>query len=403
MLNKKSRKTSSLLRMLAKVKPRKKYYFYIASCYFTTKAADKLIKDVLSKFPIEEIYFYIDRKSALAIGKESLQAWVDKYDDMVRVYPVCHSSLFHTKGYALVGFDRNDNVATGSLVIGSANLTGNGLVNDNGNIETLIDTQDNEIILDWVLGLDGLKWIEIDELESFDDKADISFQYAMLMEGEFIHPWSGDLRSLLAVKYSLNEKGKLLTKTPAVLSGVGFDLDSASISKSYIEDFSVKKYLSDEFNNLKRNYGIECKLGYWIPKNVFETLFRKGKGFEKFNGDLERYFNSKSNLICDRIRDEYHVLLQDGVIDKISYDPALSFSDKFRDLLQDDKKLMRLYSRLEKYEMPYGIEDSDGISDLFEEITLTADGKKKKNIGQKAWLAGIESLSLQALRDNVYL
>lgn len=404
MLNQSLRKKSNLLKMLGKVKPRSKYYLYIATCYFKTDAADNLIKAVRAQFPIEDVYIYIDRKSALAIGKEALQTWVVKYGDQVGVYPISHSSLFHSKGYALISFDKNENIVSGSLVIGSANLTGSGLVrNKGGNIETLIDTQDKKVLEEWIIGLEDLNWMELEDLEDFSSAGDIDFQYAMLQEGEFIHPWSGDLRSLLAVKYSLNEKGKRLTKTPEVLSGVGFDLDAASISKSYIEDFSARDYLSDEFNNLKRNYGIECRLGYWIPKNVFDRLFKKGRGFEAFKGDLEDYCKARGNSICESIRAEYSILLRDGVIDRVSYDPAEGFLEKFRDLLRDDEKLMRLYSRLARYEMPYGIEDSVGISSLFEEILQTAEGKKKKNMGQRAWLDGVEGLSLQSLRDSLDL
>ena len=403
-----------MLKFFSKVDNSKYYYLYIASCYFTPSSARQLILDVNKIVNLLEVNIYIDRKSALAIRKDVLLDWkyevkeefngiLDEDFSDVNLYAVEHPTLFHSKGYALVEFDDDYTIIGGSLVIGSANLTGNGLFSNKGNIECLLDTQDVRSIATFVGSLEkDLDWLPVSELEEFGSVNSLSFMYAMLQEGEFIHPWSDDLRKILSVTYKLSALGIERTKTDSVLKDYGFNLDSLSVSKSYV-DFKVSDYLHDDFKSMKRNYGIENHLGHWIPREMYEYCANQGKGFEKFKTDFFSYFDKdRIAAISAEIKNEYMLLLKSGVIEKGTLEPQEVFIKNLHALFDDDSRLMRIFTKLEKYELPYDIRDSANIIKLYNEITQMAKSKKRASFGVRSWLAGVESVSITALRAVIW-
>jgi hypothetical protein len=415
MLNHSNNKKIKLIEMLTKVDKSKYYKLYLASCYFTPEAAKNLINEINKSINILEINIYIDIKSALKIGKSELIKWNKKLNNKfqkqygidfteVYFYAVEHSSLFHSKGYALTEIDEEGKylMTSGSLVVGSANLTGNGLTSINGNIECLLDTQNTSVIAEFINSLENnLNWKWLSDIEYFEDPKSLSFMYAMLQEGEFIHPWSDNLNSLLTVKYKLSELGMERTKTDPAFLQRGFNMESLSVSKNYI-DFNVADYLSDDFKKMKRNYGIECHLGHWIPKDLYEKFSGQVKGFEKFKSEFKSYFNNNNVLqISKIISEEYRALLRDGIIEKSVKKPQNMFSSKVKELVDSEVKLLRIFTKIENYDLPYDISDASNIKGLFEEITNFSNSKKRKNYGVRAWLAGVNSVSLTALNDEI--
>lgn len=99
-------------------------------------------------------------------------------------------------------------VVSGSIVLGSANLTGAGLIRRGGNYECLIDSQDAEILEEHLSQLNKLKVLSPQQLNRFSRKEEFSFKYALLQSGLFVHKWNENLEQYLSIRYRLSESGK---------------------------------------------------------------------------------------------------------------------------------------------------------------------------------------------------
>lgn len=396
MLNIYRNKKSVLVDLLRKVDRRRTHCLYIASCYFNPRSADALIHDLREVVSIDYIEILIDRKTAEAIGKEVLANWLDSNEGL-NLFVSKSSRLFHTKGYALLHFDDDEKVASGSLVLGSANVTEAGLCAANGNIECLIDTQEVRHLRGFYESLEEMNWVEIDELDNYE-KADVNFQYALISRGYFIHPWSGDINALLAVRYSLTEEGEEKTTTDPAFSSLGFNLDALTVAKSYI-DFDPASYRSDQFKVIKRNYGIECRLGYWVPKCIFDSASEGIPGYEFFKKELVKYLKNNVVSIKKSILSDYEVLLKRNLINALPVSPEITFEQKANELISGRREelLSRVFNKYQRFEFPYDVSDVSSISAIYDEITETSLSKLKKNKAQKAWLACIESVSFKPL------
>lgn len=188
---------------------KRKYNFYIASCYFDLRTASYPIKDIYKKgINIETVEIYIDKKEVFRIGKNNIQQWLNrinkKYSFNIYLFPVVAPKLFHTKAYALTAC----NFLSGVLICGSANLTSTGLTSNNGNIESFIRTRSQFILKSFQNSLSELKIHDLDKIDSFTDSDTLDFKYALLRSGYFLYTWSAFLNRELGIKLMLSDKGK---------------------------------------------------------------------------------------------------------------------------------------------------------------------------------------------------
>jgi hypothetical protein len=248
--------------------PEIKCKLVLVSCYFTTKVATRLIKNFLNFIDLVEIY--IDRGEALKIGENNLDSWLIEINKLVKTdLKISNSNhLFHAKAYCLLS---NDN-QKGSLVIGSANLTNNGLLSFNGNIELLYDTQDIKKILQFYSDLTSeqlLSFMTIHDLEDFNGEDDYCFQYALVQEGCFVRKFDETINDLLSFNYKFNKTGqdksttdeykKLGLKNKNVYSQNYFAPVQPKIETIFVK-YNTKFFIDWGM------YGITTKVGYWLPK-----------------------------------------------------------------------------------------------------------------------------------------
>jgi hypothetical protein len=241
----------------------------LVSCYFTPKSAEEIIIELKSKLEsLSRVLIYIDRCSAINIGKEELTKWISNIENILKIKIdfriVKNNCLFHVKAYCI--FFKN----SGSLVIGSANLTGKGLTDSTGNIELLHDTQEKDKISSFVKDLFKYEYINVSELELFNDEQ--SFKYALIKEGYFIKRNDITLNSLLSFVYKFNDKGKKEFPNEDV-SHLGLETKNG-YSKNYFEEMMNKielifKKYNCTYDTDWGNYGIKTAFGYWIPKNIY--------------------------------------------------------------------------------------------------------------------------------------
>lgn len=400
--NIKNKKSAKLLDLISKTDKRRIHDLYLCSCYFSTKAISLLIDDIRKKTNIKigDVHVYVDRRSALAAEEAEfakIRKWATSNNFFFKI--VDDGQLFHTKAYALVSTINGD-VQSGSLVIGSANLTGNGLTSKSGNIESLLDTQDVKIISDFLRSIKSTKFIKIDELEQFKSSDSYAFVYALLKQGLFSHKWSDDIGQYLSVRHNLNKKGKSELSNNALLS-LGFNVDSASIGKRYF-DFKYEPLHLTGLENLIRNYGIETYLGHWIPRSIINLKIFNDADFNKFRENIKIYWNNEKSSLIKKIDDDFEDLLNLGYVDKPESKPSDAFEMKVMDLLMNDGKLYRSYAKFEFYELPYDISQDESIFSLHVDIQEFIQSRKKKNKAMKAYEEAIAQSSLAPIQDIEY-
>jgi hypothetical protein len=371
-------KKKKLVELLSHIDKKRKYNFYIASCYFDLRTASYLIKDIYKEgIHIERIKIYIDKKEVFRIGKNNIQQWLNrinkKYSFNIDLFPVVAPKLFHTKIYALIAC----NFLSGVLISGSANLTRAGLTSSNGNIESLIRTRSQAILKSFQESLLELEIQDLDKINLFDDTETLDFKYALLRSGYFLYTWSGSLNRELGIKFMLSDKGKEKIKDAPILktlrTELGFELSQASISKSYL-NFSYNPPLSENIKNLKKNFGIETYLGYWVPISVINRCFGNEE-FEKFKRSLFKAIEEQQKLIVASIKKDYETLCKLELIEKLNTHPEESFLKKVEKLKDKKTKLWRLYYRYELIELPYDFSQHEEIEELYNNFIETCEAK----------------------------
>ena len=399
-INIKSFKKRRLLELLQKTRDKRRYhYLYLLSCYFSQDAARVLINEINKLIRISEVLIYIDRKTAVSIGKDELRRFCNSFRNVdVKLYAVDANCLFHSKAYALISFDNDNDIYCGSLVVGSANLTGQGLVNRSGNIESLLDTQDIDILSQFVHQLDALSIVTIEDIEKFTDSQEYNFKYALLQEGVFIHKWTDNLGQYLSIRYQLNENGKSRIGDEA-FKQAGFNVEAATISKRYFQ-FDYDPPHLEGTENLIKNYGIETYLGHWIPSSVFDTIFEDNE-YEKFCNALKKQIYEQLDRITDKIKQDFDFLKAENLIQLSDVNPVESFQDKINDLLENDLKLKRIFSKYETFYLPYDLKQKEEIEELYYEMLVHSESRKRENITMKALLAAVSSTSLELFRNII--
>lgn len=395
-----SGKKQCLTGMLGKIDKRRYHTLYLCSCYFDDDTARNLISEIQSFARIDEVKIYIDRRAAIEYGGDYLQKFCDSFSDVkVSINAVESNNLFHSKVYALVAFDDHDNIVSGSLVLGSANLTGAGLEGRGGNFECLIDSQDFEILEQHLSQLKKLTVLLPRNLNKFSPKEEFSFKYALLQSGIFVHKWSENIEQYLSIRYWLSNSGKSRL-TDQSLEVAGFNIETATVSKRYFRFDYVPNHLENT-ENLLRNYGIETYLGHWLPSSVSDSMFDMD-ALDNFKNNLFTEIKLQRDEIKEKIQQDYDYLLQESLIEEKEESPVDSFCKKLESLSSNELKLKRIYSKYELFYLPFDIQQKDEILYLFDEIIDVSESRKRKNRTMKAFLESYVAFSIERFDEILY-
>ena len=392
-----ARKMSSLVDALTAVDHRRLYYLSIATCYCSPNALRAFIDAILGRLKIAHIYLYLDRRNAIDIGHAELNALKRAYPGLLCIYAVRAARLFHTKGYCLAAYD-DDDLVEGRLAIGSANLTNPGLINTDGNIESVVIHTNDHLIADFLdfFERDNLL-IDLDELTKFapDDSTDdlVDFQYALLTSGVFSHKWSATLSKYFSVRYQLNEEGRRAARTQADLRG--FEAEAVTIAKTYFS-FDVSSWRPVD-DRLTRKFGIECFLGRWVPKSAFRGNEKAEERLKKFKRALFDELDARMSALQREILADYEAFIEDGIVDELDTEPTRKFDEGIEAMRTGDDLLYRVLSGRYFFELPYDIGDAEGIAETFEDILLTINLRKKRNKTMKAVIKAVETRDLAPL------
>ena len=398
-LNIRSKKRGLIIERLRRADMRRSHKLYIHTCYFSVDAAKKLISDVRSAISITEIQIYIDKREAIKISYDGLNEFVKSFRGIdVKLWIVNADKLFHSKAYAVV-CESEETIQSGSLVVGSGNLTEPGITMPLGNIESFLDTQDVRVIEEFIAQSKKLECYDYTKLPDLVRHDKLQLYYSIISCGRFVHKWTDSITQYLSVRYNLNENGKNRIGDQSI-TAAGFDIDSATISKSY---FRYESPFEIDIDGLFKNYGIETHLGFWIPKSVLDDLTRNDDNFDKFKSDLKREIKVNLKDIKTEIAKNYGSLIALDVIDKNgSEDPAVIFEKKTKELLNNQTKLKRLYTKISDFDFPYeaGFQEfDDAVRETFLEIKELSIARKRRNKAMKTVLLCINNKNTREFDD----
>ena len=389
-------KLQSIVHALTDCDRRRAYYLSVATCYCTPQAVREFIEAIRAEVKLVEMYLYMDRRTAIYIGQTQLSDLADAYPDLLSIYAVRARRLFHTKGYCLAAYDKEDEVIHGRLAIGSANLTKAGLTETHGNVESLEIHSDIAKINEFLEFFDNEdNLITLDNLADFSTDDITDFQYALLTYGLFSHKWSATLSAYLSVRYRLNEAGR--RKAQLGIDTPGFGTESLTIAKPYF-NFNLQDWRPHD-GNFAKNFGIECFLGHWIPKSVFEGDEENNSRFNQFKSVLFKELESTMDSNCREISQNFESLMKEGIIDNPEIDPVQRFCDRVASLKQDRDQLYRIWSGWYFFDFPYDISAFDSIRETYEDILRTARSKKRRNSSMKAVMEADMNMTLDPLRE----
>ena len=298
---------------------RRRYHLILATGYFSKEAADQVIDGLQERLNIQEIELYLPRSIAVQ-EKGELDDMKEERENLC-VYPV-RENFFHTKAYCLASYDNwysDDAQPTGGcLAIGSSNLTGNGMVSESGNVESLVVSDDLPQIREFIESLSNINWMEFEDLYEYEHNDKHDFRYDLLSQGEFAYKYETNINTHLAIKYDLSRESKNIQKQDSEELGIpaGFEPETSTISKQYF-DFDIKPYRPDGYRDLRKNYGIECYFGHWVPKKIVEMIVLElmDKRFEKFKREIFRELRARMESITSEIKNDYNTLIDRNVID----------------------------------------------------------------------------------------
>lgn len=367
-----SNKKSSIFQEISACDGRCYQSLIIHTCYLDKdlSAAKEFIAYVRSRVQyLEKVIIYADEKE---VQKRycDIKYFLNHFRGIdVEFNVVDCDRLFHSKAYALIAFD-DDVIVSGGLVVGSGNLTGNGVTSQSGNIESFLASNDIDDIQEFWDRTQNLNCISFSEWTPKEE----NLNEFIVNSGVFLHLWTDNDYSnqKLLLKYDLTEDYKQKIKEDqSTLNKLNFDINANTISKRYFilpdSDVSTEGW--------KRNYLIETYLGYWIPKTVLKQLTNKtdDEGLNSFKEKVCQSLNEQYENVKSTIESDYNTLVQENIIKRIvdnsgkERNPAVDILEKINAFCENENAIARLYYKYDEFDFPYD-EHSDEYEEKIEEM-----------------------------------
>ncbi|OKH30168.1 hypothetical protein NIES2101_42685 [Calothrix sp. HK-06] len=362
------------------------YHLILVSCYFKLDAAEKLIEELNTKVSISKISVYIDRGAAINLGQDCINKWIDQIPKSTEISFLVSNcgSLFHPKAYCLLP-EQLEDLTCARLVIGSANLTGNGLTSSNsGNVELLYGISDTNTVYNFYQDLieNGLgDFIDISELENFETD-DYSFKYALVQEGCFVQNYNLTAKELLTFTYKFNKKGQEESRSKE-FNEIKLE-NKNSYSKNYFKDILprlekiLQKY-NPSYDVQWGRYGLSTDFGCWIPKKIVaylnqpeekEYLLQPCK--EEIEKELYLYLETAEHamredwmrlLQKDWLSEDFKPIMHEETDSYVKRQTKNNLDKMIRDFLSSlDKLLLRYY----QVKIPFDFTNQEDVEEIYD-------------------------------------
>lgn len=294
----------------------------IVTCFLKPKAAKELIYSLFDKnYNISTLDIYMDRGIALEEGKEKLNNFYNelksKYNSVKIEFNLINEgsgNMFHCKAYCLSQFHSKFGLLKGSLVVTSANLTYAAL---NENIEILLQTDEIQAISSFFEDLNLQKIVNLSKLEDFlSDQDEYYFIYALIKDGIFIDREDYTINQELTYQYDFNllgqnERGESKDQKNPVENKKSRKTTyfKEIVEQKELEIFKQKEFWK-EFNPYYSidwgKFGIETKLGYWLPKNILNYLnTSEGIDITQCKNSIKKKLEEKYDTALDKMKEDF--------------------------------------------------------------------------------------------------
>ena len=218
----------------------------ILSCYVRAKAVQELVNAISSQVRVRRVRLAFDFSELFTQGASNLARELEAVKNRLakagmefhwRPLRPSSGALVHCKGVCI----RTGKGKLGSskclLAVGSANATSPGLgTASSSNVELLQLSSAVREVSSFVQVFDGLWETEsVDPSAAIEKDQDELFRFGLLSSGRFLSKWSGNLRSLLTLKFALTDEGKRLIATrDRGLTSREFAVEQDSLSRLYV-------------------------------------------------------------------------------------------------------------------------------------------------------------------------
>jgi len=152
-----------------------------------------------------------------------------------------------------------------------------------------------------------------------------------------------------------------------------------------------------------RNYTVDTYFGRWCPKDVWDSV---DSGEEKFKSFLQEFreltTDDKLDVVIKEAEKIQAELLKRGLI----LDPGAGHLESWREriinLQNNENKLKRFYYKYEINDLPFNVEQTREIDDLYDNIRESIELAQHKNIVSRKILDSIDNkdISLLALNEE---
>ena len=374
-------------------KKQREHRLLILSCYIDFDAIKKLINLVSDCVRLARVGLMFEFLEAFRsrlpnetlLGLENLKAWCKTKQIEFFWYPVRAGALMHAKGYALVQRQGSSN-GSGVVCIGSGNATMPGLglsTSYRVNIEIAsISTSDRdltEFISCWNRLIKDKK-----DLSDASKREDFyGFSYALLASGIFLHDWRDSIAAQIGIKYTLTSKGrKQLALNDPELRSLGFQAEQATISGNPFSGvkFPASRMLPKEFS---KNYTIDTLLGRWCPRSVWDVVERtigRDENFTRFLSSFRKATSEKNLPELAKVEEaKSKRLTRRGVV---THDPerVSRWQRKVQALRDNEKKLARIFMKLEPFDLPYDYKARLEVEELKDSLVQTMAVKSRRSL-----------------------
>lgn len=371
----------------------RKHELWILACYVEFDLVEEYVNYLLKSIRITDIYLAFSYSEIYKHGPNNsankLREAVIRLKNKGIHFEwkaLASSKLMHSKGYALI--QRSDGDLSGGVVLTtSANFTAPGFKGENIEIGYLStkkkDIKDFEAAYDYLwenLGRD------IDE--AVFKQEEYLLKFALLSSGLFLHKWSGSVSQQVGIRYELTPLAKEKGKIAPELASVGFEAGDTFtrqvLSMSEIPDKEIPR-------SFIRRFTIETYWGRWCPIDAWEVLSKSFKGANQFI----REFKSATEESVLSSAKEQALIVQNDLIAKALIKPVPenhleNWAARIRDLRSSHRRLERFYIGYEAHELPYTIEQTSEIQELFDSLMEAIEISKATNVAKNKVVAAME-------------
>lgn len=388
---------------------RRPHELLVLSCYLRTPALETLISVVSARVRLRRVRVLFDEGELYAQGPaklaeafRKLERRLEREGVEIEWSPVRprNGAMVHAKAYGVLQFDGSGEMAGGLVISGSANATDRGLGQCSlPNVEIGHLSSRRSDVVAFVREFGGLwETSRVGVGQAIAKDQEELFNFAVLADGRFLAKWSGNIRSLFAYKFQLNEKGMREAVVPsAELQAMNMVVGQATLTRVYL-DIPVEVERRSFPASFGRELTIETSIGRFCPGPIWRATRRiLDERDADASAALVRCLSESALDKAVRLaREHADRLSRLGWID-FDGQAIRAWADRMRDLRANPERIERIRRTYSDFALPYDRQAVSEIAEVIESIRESFELRKKLNFAGRKLQAALARRSLDSL------